>query len=81
MALPFNFASATDSPRPADAWAGPITAAIVMCGVVTVSCLAGVFWLADRSAQAPIVIWVPAASVASHTTASVPPTTVVADHK
>jgi hypothetical protein len=42
--------------RRADAWVWPLTAAIVMGGSILFWSLAGLFWLAARPSQPPIVI-------------------------
>lgn len=79
MALPFNTTDASDSPCIPEAWIWPLIAAIVMCGVITVGSLAGIVWLASHPARSPIVIWMPAAAVATDTSAALPDDSALAD--
>jgi hypothetical protein len=48
--------------RTVEPWVLPAIAAVVIAGVLLLCALIGMFWLAVRPAQQPIVIWVPAAA-------------------
>jgi len=47
--------------RPIEAWAWPLTAAIVLGGTVLFWSLAGLFWLATHPTERSVVIWMTSA--------------------
>lgn len=49
--------------RPIEAWAWPLTAAIVLGGSILFWSLAGLFWLATHPSERSVVIWMTPAEV------------------
>ena len=47
--------------RSVEPWVGPAIAAVVVSGLLLLSTIIGMCWLAARPARQPIVIWMPSA--------------------
>jgi hypothetical protein len=57
MALPIESSFAEDARRSLEPWIWPVTAAIVVGGILLLACGAGLFWLATHPAPQATVIW------------------------
>jgi hypothetical protein len=74
MALPIESSFAEDARRSLEPWIWPLTAAIVVGGILLFASGAGLFWLATHPARQATVIWMPAAqsTIADQTGATAP---------
>lgn len=68
MASPAEPASWSEWARSVEPWVLPALAAVVVAGVLLLCILVGMFWLASRPTQQPVVIWLlPTAAGATNT--------------
>ena len=57
MAPPVESMSWSQWARSVEPWVLPAIAAVLVSGMLLLSALVGMFWLAARPAQQPVVIW------------------------